>query len=309
MNKADEAVRTIAKSKGVDLTPAKRKLINAAYEIVSGESVSKAFLASQLVQCTLPHTDPGPVELWTRTNGNVTLGVRSGIDISTKQRIGIPYGVIPRLLLFWINTEAVRTKNRRLELGPNLSTFMTALGLDPSRGGVRSDAARLRDQMARLFRATISFQQKGIGKDPSRFMDMRVAFAGEFNWWDPKHATQSSLWSEWIMLSEELFESITAAPVPVQLEALRALRKSPLALDLYAWATHKAFSVSRRGEAQYVPWDGLLQQLGAEYSDVKNFKKNANDAFKKIQLVYPGLKLQRESGGFLVLPTSRTAIE
>ena len=70
-----------------------------------------------------------------------------------------PYGTIPRLLLFWMNTEAVKTKSRRLELGHNLSDFIRAVGPDPNTGGgVRSDARRLRNQMERLFRTIISFQ-------------------------------------------------------------------------------------------------------------------------------------------------------
>ena len=51
-------------------------------------------------------------------------------------------------------------KNRRLQLGDSLSSFMAKLGLNPSNGGTgakHSDARRLRDQMERLFRGTISF--------------------------------------------------------------------------------------------------------------------------------------------------------
>ena len=39
------------------------------------------------------------------------------------------YGSIPRLLLFWITTEAVRTKARRIEFGRSLTAFMLELGL------------------------------------------------------------------------------------------------------------------------------------------------------------------------------------
>jgi hypothetical protein len=34
-----------------------------------------------------------------------------------------------------------------------------------------------------------------------------------------------------------------------------------------------------------------MAQFGSDYSDHHNFKKEAQDAFKKIQVVYPGLKL------------------
>jgi hypothetical protein len=39
------------------------------------------------------------------------------LRLQSGKPIGYPFGSIPRLLLFWITTEAVQTKVRRLELG------------------------------------------------------------------------------------------------------------------------------------------------------------------------------------------------
>lgn len=39
-------------------------------------------------------------------------------------------------------------------------------------------------------------------------------------------------------LGEDFFKMVTASPVPVDMRALRALKRSPLALDLYAWLTY-----------------------------------------------------------------------
>jgi hypothetical protein len=128
-------------------------------------------------------------------------------------------------------------------------------------------------------------------------------------WWDAKKPDQMSLWDNWIELSDEFFRAITAAPVPLDTRALKALKRSPLALDLYAWSTHKALTVARRGRSQFIPWRGLMTQFGADYSDVQNFRRKAEDALKKIQAVYPGLKLQDATGGLVVLPSSRPAIE
>jgi hypothetical protein len=36
-------------------------------------------------------------------------------------------------------------------------------------------------------------------------------------------------------LGENFFEAITAAPVPLDMRVLKTLKRSPLALDLYAW--------------------------------------------------------------------------
>ncbi len=133
-------------------------------------------MAKHLVQVTLPHRDPGNVPLWTRTNGDLTLVIaRTGVD-EEGEPIGYPYGTIPRLLLYWITSEAVRTKSRHLELGHSPADFMRAVGLNPETGrGKRGDARRLKDQMVRLFAASISFQQKEEDANRYRPEDPRDA--------------------------------------------------------------------------------------------------------------------------------------
>jgi hypothetical protein len=48
------------------------------------------------------------VPAWSRTNGNYALTIQPGWDTWEKQSFGYPYGTIPRLLIFWLTTEALR---------------------------------------------------------------------------------------------------------------------------------------------------------------------------------------------------------
>jgi len=291
------------------ITPAQSRIIDAAEAILQDPCVTdqdRAFIARQVVQVTLPHADPGQVPVWKRTNGYLTLSIRPGWDHEHNCPRGYPYGTLPRLLLFWMTTEAVRTGKRRLELGPTLASFMRELGLDPARGGKRSDAYRLRDQLQRLFRATISFEQnqhegQKIGQ---KWIDMQVAQQGEL-WWDPVSPEQPALWGSWVELGEAFHEAIIGAPVPVDLRALRALKKSPLALDLYAWATYKTYSVNRSGkQGQPEPWKSLQRQLGCDYANPRHFKAAARIAIRKVQAVFPGFRVEEypdQYGGGLVV--------
>ena len=291
-------------------TKAEQKILDAAEAAyVEPTSEEIAFMARELVQCTLPHSDPGEAPHWSRTNGNVTLTIaRTQFDARAGKLLGYPYGSLPRLILLWMTTEAVRTKERRLNLGGSYAEFLRALDLNNT-GGVRGDRTRVREQMRRLFGASISFNQtlQENGREGDRFLNMNVARRAEL-WWEPKKPDQISLFDSWVELGEDFFEAITAAPVPVDVRALRALKRSPLALDLYAWATHKAFSVSQRGKAQRVLWHQLADQFGSGYADTADFKKKASEALRKIQAVYPGLKLETVTGGLLVLPTSRPVV-
>ena len=63
------------------------------------------------------------------------------------------YGNLPRLILAWLCTEAVRTQNRVLVLGKSLSDFMRELDIYAGGGNAHT---KLRNQMKRLFGCTVS---------------------------------------------------------------------------------------------------------------------------------------------------------
>lgn len=260
----------------------------------------KAFMARHLVLATLPHRDPGNLPVWRRENGRFVLTVTPSTDDDGRPRH--PYGSIPRLLLFWAVTEAARTKSRRLHLGHTLADFMRQVGLSPNTGGgKRGDARRLRDQAERLFRAQISFEERSAQPgERARWINMPITDSGEV-WWSATAPNQCGLFESYVILGEAFFLAITAGPVPVDRRALKELRRSPLALDLYAWATYRVFSLA--GRSAFVSWTGLSRQIGAAYSNPKNFQQAAAAAFRKIRAVYPGLNYRNEPGGIRLLPS------
>ena len=77
------------------------------------------FMARLLALCSLPRTDPGNRDRYVRRNGPFTLIMIAGGEIPK-----LPYGTLPRLLLAWVCTEAVRTGRRELVLGRSLAEFM-----------------------------------------------------------------------------------------------------------------------------------------------------------------------------------------
>jgi hypothetical protein len=56
-----------------------------------------------------------------------------------------------------------------------------------------------------------------------------------------------------------------------------------------------------------VPWKGLLEQIGTDYKSVDEFARYAKLTLRKVQAVYPGLKLEIVKGGFFIHP-SPTAV-
>ena len=73
------------------------------------------FMARMLVLCSLPRTNPGTRLQYKRVNGPFTLYM----TVSGGNKL--PFGNLPRLLIAWLCTEAVRTQNPEIVLGPSLS--------------------------------------------------------------------------------------------------------------------------------------------------------------------------------------------
>ena len=95
------------------------------------------FMARTMALCSLPRTNPGDRLRYVRCNGPYTLVMNAG------GLHKLPFGNLPRLLMAWVSTEAVRTQSRELVLGDSLSEFMRTLGIYSSSGGTQT---RLRNQ-------------------------------------------------------------------------------------------------------------------------------------------------------------------
>lgn len=268
------------------------KLINDAL-IIESETAKDAgaigFMAWALVQATLPHRKHTGAE-FTRTNGNFT------ISLLSPSSIGLPYGSIPRLLVSWVATEAVRTQSRELVLGGNLSEFMSKLDLVPT-GGRWGTIKRLKEQMRRLFATSITCI---YDNDSSWALDrVHVADSARL-WWDPQHPDQSGLWESTLTLGENFFNEIIERPVPVDLRALKALRRSPMALDIYCWLTYRMSYVRR---PVVVSWSALQAQFGAEYGRPRDFRKKFLEQLKAVSVVYPEAKIDSQEQGLLLRPS------
>src|ERR1019366_6661554 len=81
------------------MAPTKERFLDAAVDIrKEPDDYELAYMARELVQCTLPHSNPGDIPVWTRTNGNIRLViVRTTYDSKKQKLVGFPYGSTPRL--------------------------------------------------------------------------------------------------------------------------------------------------------------------------------------------------------------------
>lgn len=283
-------------------------LLRAAEDLWCQDEAEVGYLARLFTQTSLPYRDPGDVPAWGRRNGALSLAVQPGMTIDadgTVRSIGYPYGTIPRLLLTWLSTEAVRTQSHELVLGTSLAEFMRSLELTPT-GGKNGTITRLRKQMERLFQASLSVRWDG---DASRESGARLNVASAYDlWWADADPAQPSLLPSSVRLSDEFYREVVEHPVPLDLGALRALRGSPLRLDIYAWLTYRMSYLRKRTE---VPWEGLRAQFGSANADTRQgraqFRKDFERHMREVLLVYREANVEVSRGG-LVLQPSRTHV-
>jgi len=259
------------------------------------EAGALGYMARILVQATMPHKNTPGTE-FKRSNGIFTLTILSPSEV------GLPYGTYPRLLLAWLTSEAVKTKSPELVLGPTLSGFMNELGLIPA-GGRWGTIGRLRDQMRRLFSSTVSCTAE-LNTEEDMGMGFRVVLKYHL-WWDPKTPDQAALWLSTVTLSQDFFKEIVDRPIPIDMRALEALKRSPLALDIYCWLTYRMSYLNKKTE---IPWPALKAQFGAGYPDtklgVRHFKSKFLYHLQKILVVYPAAKVSEGKYGLVLRPSA-----
>lgn len=247
------------------------------------------FIARALTQATMPHKAPSDNE-FTRQNGHFTLTIWS------PKHVGLPYGSIPRLLLSWMTTEAVRTKSPILELGPTLSAFMAELGL-ARRGGERGDITRFRNQTMRLFCSTVSCQYEDKTHDEGGNLNLVEKYS---LWWNPKTPDQMPLWKSTVTLGNSFFNEIIDRPVPVDMRALKALKRSPMALDVYCWLTYRMSYLRKPIE---IPWPALQIQFGSDYGRARDFKTSFLHHLRSVLVLYPEANVEDGERGLLLKPS------
>lgn len=257
----------------------------------AGEGISFHYVP--LIQCSFPHTDPGEVSAYTRKNGwlELTLG-------TTRPETGLPYGVPARLLTIYCASEAIRTRSPEIYLGQSVHEFLRRLDVPITRGP-RGSLTVYTHQLLRLIHCTLSIDENirdGAGRQGLHIRQALFAEEAQL-WWDEDHAAgQGSS----LMLSPVLFHSILERSAPLATSAIKALRKSPMDLDVYAWLVHRLYHLR---QPSHISWPQLSDQFGHGYAELRKFRRFFIDSLKRVQTVYPQARLEVSPKGVLLKPS------
>src|SRR3954453_13134327 len=85
------------------------------------------------------------------------------------EHVGVPFGSHARLILLYLQTQALRTSSREVELGGSMRAWLQRIALAP--GGM--SARGVRDQAERISRCKLSFELSTGGK-PSGLVQQTI---------------------------------------------------------------------------------------------------------------------------------------
>ena len=272
------------------------KLVNAAVELQNTpvkDAKAIGYIARLMALVGLPHRDPKS-RFWVSTNGNISM------TLADPTNIGLPFGVIPRLVLTWVTTEVIRTKSKNLVLGDSLNQFLRKLDIVPS-GGRLGSTKRVLNQLDRLFSSVLTIHcEDELGQ---RRMVGHAPITKNFTLWTGRDPNQMQLWESMITLTQEFYSEITKHPVPLDMRVLKAIKQSPLALDYYLWRTYRNSYMVRETA---VSLKSLQAQFGAGYANNRDGQSNFQRAFKReatrVHALYPGANFRMERGRVILIP-------
>jgi hypothetical protein len=275
------------------VTKRDRQVVEAAYQVLSEEEERVGFSYSGFALTSLPHK-PIHEQSWRREGHNLTLWLQSGLDRVGKH-VGIPYGSYARFILLFLQSEAVKTRSREIELGRSMHVWLGTMGF--SIGG--TTYRLVSEQARRISHCKLTFfANQGANEvfKHGAFVEGAILFS--------ERDDQLSLWKDRIRLDENFYRALIEHPVPVNESALRAIGPRSLVIDVYIWLAYRLHALKKNAE---ISWPALHTQFGAGYGRLRNFRMNFLPALELALAAYPDARVSIGEKG-LILHPSRPAI-
>ena len=277
------------------------RLIDAAECIRQEPPDRMDFLHSVLCQLGLPRSRTEE-RIYERRSGHASLLLEAGKLYNGLDWVDqpLPYGATPRLVLVHVSSEAVRTRQRSVEIGDSMRQFLTRLGMQTS-GGRRGGYTALKRQMEALAACRMSIGMFAHGKAVTLDAKPIKRFEAWLHTGD-QDGPQRTLWPGVLELSEDFYNTLVEHAVPLDYRALGALKHSSLALDVYTWLAHRLRRVTKPGGVK-LSWQNLKDQFGPDYARSKDFKREFRQALRQVCVVYPDARIEEVIGGVVLRPS------
>ena len=271
-----------------------RRVVEAAAGYLTAEDGEVGFLYSGWAQSALPHKRLADDASWQVHTDHVSLVVQPGLRPSLAGdpvSVGVPYGSRARLIILYLQSEALKTNSREVELGKTLHAWLRRL--DIPIGG--KSMAAVKDQAERISRCRMSFQIKQGNR--TGLVNQSILDTAMFVEDD---STQGSLFIEKAKLSELFFEQLKKHPVPIEENAIAMIANNSMAIDIYCWLAYRLHSLPG---PKLVTWKALHVQFGRGLARLDHFRWYFTQPLELALAVYPEAKVDVDARGLVLNPS------
>ena len=278
-----------------------RHLVRIAADVLAEETNEIGVTYSGFCQAALPHKRLAEDAPWIRRSEQITLMVEPGRLLrpgaAEPQLMGVPYGSRARLILLYLQTRALRSNSRDIELGRSMREWLKRMGI--SHGG--KSYAEVRDQAARLSTCKLTFYYSA-SRGRTGFSNERIVDDGMLMMDDDAtdDNRQGSLFIENVRLSESFFAALRKHPVPIWEPALQHIKNNSMALDLYVWLAYRLHILQKPTR---VHWGALHGQFGAGFKALRHFRPTFIDNLRLALATYPDAHVDEIEDGVILYPS------
>jgi len=283
-------------AKALQTDPEKRNLIDIAAAVLEEERQDLGITYSGFALTALPHRRLPDEQPWERRGHRIRLLIEPGrlpIRGGGFKLYGVPYGSRARMILLYLQTRAIQTDSREVELGRSMHEWLDRMGLSVGGQTYRD----IREQASRIAACNLTFawdEANGAGFEKDSIVKGGIHLSSSC---DP----QGSLWEDRVLLSEAFFRELKAHPVPIWEPALRHIQNNSSSIDIYIWLAYRLHSLSK---PTTVSWVAAFEQFGAGYSRLRDFRKRFVDALNLALAVYPEARVSVEDHGLILYPSA-----
>ena len=255
-----------------------RPLVDIAAEVLADDTQRIGISYTGFCLTALPHKKLADVEPWEKKGHRVTLLVEPGRlkQAGQTKLYGVPYGARARMILLYLQTQAIRSRSREVALGRSMRDWMERMGL-----AIGGETARaLREQAARISACSLKFfweDDRADGFERGAIVRSGLRFHAE-------DSNQGSLWEDRVVLDETFYAVLREHPVPLLETAIRQLRDRSMSLDIYVWLAWRLHSLTKPTN---ISWPALHAQFGTGFKAVRQFKPRFVEAFEAALAAYP----------------------
>jgi hypothetical protein len=280
-----------------------RRVVEAAAAYMADDDSPVRYIFSGWAQAALPHKKLRDDQVWQITSENVKLIVEPGrraTDEGDPVWVGVPYGSRARLIMLYLQSEALRTKSREVELGKSLRMWLGRMGISVGGKSIRD----VRDQAERISRCRLTFHVQNGNR--SGLINQSIVDTAMFVETNDggKAGGQSSLFLDTAKLSETFYDQLQKHPLPIEEAAIRAINNNSMALDIYCWLAYRLHVID---QPRPISWRALMGQFGGGYREIFHFKPRFLENLALALAVYSEAKVEVDERG-LILKKSRPPV-